>query len=72
MPGSVGIVEYGLGNLTSVAAAVERLDFKAVISADILQNMGFLSRSITARFPLPPWRFCAARPHSAATCSGGQ
>ncbi len=30
----IGIVDYGLGNLTSVAGAVERVGFEPVISAD--------------------------------------
>jgi imidazole glycerol-phosphate synthase subunit HisH len=31
----IGIIDYGLGNLASVAAAVERLGFEPVVSADI-------------------------------------
>jgi imidazole glycerol-phosphate synthase subunit HisH len=30
----IGIVDYGLGNLTSVAGAVEKVGFKPVVSAD--------------------------------------
>ncbi len=30
----IGIIDYGLGNLTSVAGAVEKVGFEAVISAD--------------------------------------
>jgi glutamine amidotransferase len=30
----IGIIDYGLGNLTSVAGAVEKVGFKPVISAD--------------------------------------
>lgn len=32
--GTIGIVDYGLGNLTSVAGAVKRLGFEPLISAD--------------------------------------